>query len=84
MCANVFRLASAASHVAALAASSWLDMATLGLLYVTSSGSGTAPSCLIMFSLSSAGSSAFGMRSAMVSSLDVCLFGMKTPTGPRV
>ena len=56
MCANVFRLASTASHVAMLAENSWLDRATLGLLYVTSTGSGTAPSCLIMLSRSSAGS----------------------------
>src|ERR1017187_417372 len=84
MCANVLRLASTASQVATLAAYSWLDRATLGLLYDTSTGSGTAPSCSIMFSLSSGGSSAFGTRSAMVSSLHVCLLGMKTPPGPRM
>jgi hypothetical protein len=84
MCANVLRLASTASQVATLAENSWLDMATLGLLYDTSTGSGTAPSCLIMFSLSSGGSSAFGTRSTMVPSLNVCLFGMKTPPGPRM
>src|ERR1700751_5970615 len=82
MCANVLRLASAASHVPTPAESSWLDMATLGLLYVTSTGSGTAPSCLIMFSLSSAGSCAFGTRSAMVSSLDGCLFGHEDAARP--
>src|ERR1700739_1719312 len=73
MCANVLRLASAASHLATSAENTWLNMATLGLLYITSTGSGTTPSCLIMLSLSSAGSSTFGTRSAMVSSLDVCL-----------
>src|SRR5580692_7460787 len=84
MCANVLRLESTASQLATPAENSWLDLATLGLLYDTSTGSGTAPSCLIIFSQSSAGSSALGTRSAMVSSLDVCLFGMKTPPGPRV
>src|SRR5262249_21238128 len=42
-----------------------LAKATLGLCHSTSTGSGTPPSCLIMLSLRSVVSSAFGTRSAM-------------------
>src|SRR6266542_2688470 len=65
MCANDLRLASAASHAPTLAPNSRPAWATSGVCHSTSTGSGTAPSCLIMLSLSSVGSSAFGTRSAM-------------------
>src|SRR5215468_2227815 len=68
MCANVLRLSSAASHAPALPPHSRLAWATLGLCHVTSTGSGTVPNRLIMLSLSWVGSSAFGMRSTVVSS----------------
>src|SRR5690348_8097580 len=68
MCANDLRLASAALHAPTLPPNSRLSWVTSGLCYSTSTFSGTAPSCLTMFSLSSLGSSAFGMRSAMMSS----------------
>src|ERR1700734_2970226 len=83
MCANVLRLASTVSHGPTLAESSWSERATLGLLYATSTGSGTAPSRLIMSSLSSAGSSALGTRSATVSSLDVACWHEDT-AGPGI
>src|SRR6202042_2492088 len=84
MCANDLRLSAAASHSPTLPPISMDAWATLGLCHATSTGSGTAPICLIMLSLSSAVSSAFGTRSTMVFSLPVCLFGMKTPPGPRM
>ena len=73
MCANDLRLSSAASHSPTLPPNSRAASATFGLCQVTSTGSGTAPNCVIMLSLSSVGSSALGTRSAMVSSLSVCL-----------
>src|SRR5205814_7237118 len=74
MCAKVFRLSSAASHAAILAPNSSAAWATLGLCHVTSTGSATAPNCLIMRSRSSLGISAFDTRNiVMVSYLDVLL-----------
>src|SRR5919199_4376400 len=74
MCAKVLRLSSAAFHAATLAPNSSAACATAGLCHVTSTGSATAPNCLIMLSRISAGSSAFGTRSVvMVSSLDLLL-----------
>src|SRR5580700_7459181 len=84
ICANDLRLSSAASHSLTWPPICRDASATLGLCHATSTGSGTAPSCLIMLSLSPAVSSAFGTRSAMVFSLPACLFGMKTPPGPRL
>src|SRR5437868_12771889 len=65
MCAKVLRLSSAASHVAILAPSSSAAWATLGLCHVSSTGSATAPNCLIMLSRSSLGISAFEIRSVI-------------------
>src|SRR5881392_4023286 len=73
ICANVLRLASAASHAPTFAPNSSAAWATLGLCHSTSTGSATAPNCLIMLSLTSGVSSAFETRNAMVSSLDVLL-----------
>src|SRR5580692_4975824 len=73
MCAKDLRLSSTASHAPTLPPNSILARATWGLCHTTSTGSGTAPNCLIMLSLISVGSSAFGTRSAMVSSSDDCL-----------
>src|SRR5882757_1491787 len=82
MCAKVLRLASAASHAATLPLNSWLATASLGLFHSTSTGSGTAPNCLTILSRNSVGSFAFGTRSAMVSSLDVYLFGHEDTARP--
>src|SRR5437762_11550779 len=65
MCANVLTLSSVASHVAILAPNSSAAWATAGLCHVTSTGSATAPNCLIMLSRSSLGISAFEIRSVM-------------------
>jgi len=72
MCANTFRLPSTASHAPTLPLNSRLDSATPGLFHITSTGSGTAPNRMTIFSLSSLGSSAFGTRTAMVSSI-ICM-----------
>src|ERR1700741_4232060 len=74
ICANVLRLSSAASHAAILAPNSSAAWATLGLCHVTSTGSATAPNCLIMLSRSSLGISAFDTRNVvMVSSRTFCV-----------
>src|SRR6266851_1346472 len=82
MCAKVLRLSSAASHAPTLAPNSRPAWATSGLCQSTSTGSGTTPSCFIMLSLSSGVSSAFGTRSAMVSSYGRLRFCHEDTTEP--